>query len=189
MKIKLSSLMVLLFCFASCQLKEKKNIDLVTYSESCKSCYPADIDSLHLQTLYDSARWVIFTWQCDFPYRPKADTLVNKTFGELLLSFDHLIMKGDTIEFRFKYIDSNKTIGSYAVRDFIELVTGVGYTSVSHEKIYVSSPNGFNWHTDDPNSRYINPLQPNVIDYIKRNKAKLNPWFREEAVRRKVISP
>ena len=36
-------------------------------------------------------------------------------------------------------------------------------------------------------TRIIKPLQPDVIKYIRKNRAKLNPWFHMEAVRRGVF--
>ena len=37
-------------------------------------------------------------------------------------------------------------------------------------------------------SRYENALQPEVIAFIKKNMDKLNPWFREEVERKKIIT-
>ena len=36
-------------------------------------------------------------------------------------------------------------------------------------------------------TREVYPLQPDVINFIKSNKDKLNPWFREEAKSRGII--
>jgi hypothetical protein len=67
------------------------------------------------------------------------------------------------------------------------LVTGVGFDTTTKKKIYMVSSNVTITHKGNPQSRYENPLQPEVIAYIKNNKDKLNPWFREEAKRRKII--
>ena len=121
------------------------------------------------------------TWQCDLPYRPKADSLINKTLGELVLRFDHLVIKADTVKFLFKYLDRDNLVISSSLRDYTELVTGVAYNTVTKLKIYVSSPNGFEYYTDNPKSRYVNSLQPDVIEYIKNNKGKIDKCFIEEA--------
>lgn len=189
MKIKVISFMLLTSTLISCKIKklEQKNVEVFSQANNC-SVYPHEVDSLHLQTLYDSARWVILTWQCDWPYRPKADSTINKTLGELDLQFDRLIIKSDTIEFKFKYLSGENYVSAGSLKDYIEFITGVAYNTLTHSKIYVSSPNGFYLRTDDPNSRYINSMQPEVIDYIKNNKDKLNICFKEEAIRRKVIN-
>jgi hypothetical protein len=48
--------------------KPDKGILLDTTVRVC-SDYPSSIDSLKLQTLYDGARWYIYAWHCDLPYK------------------------------------------------------------------------------------------------------------------------
>ena len=37
-------------------------------------------------------------------------------------------------------------------------------------------------------SRYKNPLQPDVIDFLTKNQENLNTWLYQEAKRRKIIN-
>ncbi len=49
--------------------------------------YPSIVDSLHVQNLYDSARWYVYALYCDKLYQPKNDTLPKYHFGQLELRF------------------------------------------------------------------------------------------------------
>jgi hypothetical protein len=146
--------------------------------------YPLIVDRLQVKGLYDSARWYIYTLQCDIAYRPKDDTVIQKTFGELNLSFDNLLVKGDTMEIAFNFTDRGKAVLSTSIRDFTELLTGVGYNLNAHKKIYMLSPNGFATSMHGGPNRYENPLQPEVLAYIKNNWDKLDPCFRALAAQK-----
>ena len=141
--------------------------------------YPSVVDSLHIQDLYDSARWYVYTWHCDDKYLPKSDTSKSMTFGELPLRFDNLIFKHDTLEMNFNFIDKQEAILPSMSRIYKELVTGVGFDIKSRKKIYMLSPNGFSAIDKGSTTRYENPLQPEVLGYIKSNWSKLDSCFKE----------
>jgi hypothetical protein len=74
----------------------------------------------------------------------------------------------------------NKYSGEKSISDGVQV-------RISDEKILgLIRGEGVVWEKG-PRSRYENPLQPEVIAYIKTNKDKLNSWFREEAKRRGII--
>lgn len=159
--------------------KSKKS-DKRTLLETAEVCsdYPSEIDSLNLQSLFDSARWYIYTWQCDLPYISKKDTLRQRTFAELELVFSRLTIDSDTLELNFDFIDNRAPVLSTSMKNYTELLTGVGFNVKSHQKIYMSSPNGFTMTTKGGMSRFEQPLQPEVIKYIAEKWGNLNPCFR-----------
>lgn len=145
--------------------------------------YPSSIDSLQLRDLYDSARWYVYTWHCDEHYRPKRDTSKSITFGELPLRFNSMVLKQDTVELNFDFIDEheNYPILPSMTRDAKELSTGVGFNIKARNKIYMLSPNGYSSTIRGGANRYENPLQPEVLTYIKNNWNKLDDCFRKLA--------
>lgn len=143
--------------------------------------YPREIDSLHLQDLYDSARWYIYTRYCDVLYKPKSDSVLSKSFGELELKFDNMLIKNDTAALIFNFADMGTPLLSNMLRDSRPLATGVGFDIKTRQKVYMISSNTTITSKGDPTSRYENPLQPEVIRYIKENWKKLDDCFRELA--------
>lgn len=143
--------------------------------------YPSAIDSLHLQDLYDCARWYIYTQYCDVLYKLTADSLLSRPLGELELKLDHLFIKNDTVKLIFNFIDKGEPILPSMTRDHKQLATGVGFDIKAKRKIYIMFSNATFTSKGNPASRYENPLQREVIKYIRDNWDKLDDCFRELA--------
>jgi hypothetical protein len=143
--------------------------------------YPPIVDSLHLQDLYDSARWYIYTEYCDVLYLPITDSLISKPYGEIELKFYNLFIKHDTAHLSFTFIDRGKPIMLSMTRDNRSSATGVGFNLKTRKKIF-EGYSGFTYTSKgNPKSRYENPLQPEVVKYIRENWGKLDDCFRELA--------
>lgn len=149
--------------------------------------YPLQVENAGIKELYDSAKWYLYTWNCDELYKPKSNSSLSKPFGELELRFDNLVIRNDTLILVFNFIDKEQSILPSMMKDYKQLVTGVGYDTRTKKKIFMLSSNVTITNKGNPQSRYENPLQPEVKAYIKKNRDKLNSWFREEAKRRKII--
>lgn len=183
MRLFLLGIVIITFGCNSNQRDSKKK-ETEMGSDKC-FIYPSNVDSLQLKDLYDSARWYVYTWHCDDYYKPKKDATQSITFGELPLKFKNLTLKGDTLEFNFGFFDvhENYSILPSMTRDAKELSTGVGFNINTRTKIYMLSPNGFSSTIEGGVNRYENPLQPEVLTYIKNNWDKLNDCFRKLAVK------
>ncbi len=142
--------------------------------------YPSTVDSLKVKDLYDSARWYVYTLQCDKKYLPKSDTSKSVTFGELPLGFRDLISEHDTIIINLDFMDNNKPIISGMTRDYKQLSTGVGFDINTRKKIFMVFSGGIQSEKGSK-TRYENPMQPEVVKYIRNNWDKLNECFRELA--------
>lgn len=170
----------LLSCNSNQQASNNKEVKMA--NDKCFE-YPSNIDSLQLRDLYDSARWYIYTWHCNEYYKPKRDTLKSMAFGELPLRFNSLVLKQDTVELSFDFIDEseNYPILPSMTRNAKELSTGVGFNVKTRTKIYMLSPNGYSSTIKGGPNRYEDPLQPDVLIYIKDNWSKLDGCFRKLA--------
>lgn len=172
-------IVVILF---SCNLNQQQaKPEVVNVNNDKCHVYPPTIDSLHLQDLYDSARWYIYTQYCDVLYKPTADSLLSKPLGELELKLDRLFIKNDTANLIFNFMDKGEPILPGMTRDYKQLATGVGFDIKAKKKIYIMFSNATFTSKGNPSSRYENPLQPEVIKYIKENWDKLDDCFRELA--------
>lgn len=161
----------------SSKQKEQGNV-----SDNC-FVYPREIDSLHIKDLYDSARWYVYTWHCDQNYLPKSDSLKSIAFGELPLKFNNLSFRQNTLEINFDFIDESEPypILPDMTRDTKEFLSGVGFDMKTRKRIYMLSPSGFTRIDKGSETRYENPLQPDVLSYIKSNWNKLDNCFRQLA--------
>lgn len=170
---------LILFSCNSNQQDTKQKVAEIK-SDKC-FLYPSVVDSLHVQDLYDSARWYIYTQYCDVLYKPKSDSLLSKPFGELELKFDNLAIKNDILALIFNFTDKGQPVLPSMMREYKQLATGVGFDVKTKEKIYLISSNTTISYKGNPKSRYENPLQPEVLNYITGNWAKLNDCFRKLA--------
>jgi|GEM_PF-2244276 hypothetical protein len=144
------------------------------------STYPAAVNSDLLRKAYDSARWTLFIWHCDWPYRPYKDSSFKliKTFGQLPLNFDSLTRKHDTVEFYFRFNDLGTPIWAFDLKDHLALMNGVAFDLRTGEKLYLISTANYTVNERGPRSRFEYLLQPKVIKYIDSNWAALDPCFR-----------
>lgn len=169
-------------CNSNQQNTKQKEVE--TKADEC-FVYPSIVDSLQLKDLYDSARWYIYTIQCDGNYLPKSDTSKSIPFGELPLAFDNLLIRHDTLNINFNFMDKGKPILNSMNRSNKSIVAGVGFNLKSKSKIYMSFDGG-NMRSKGATTRYENPVQPEVLSYIKINWDKLNDCFRELAKRKGI---
>lgn len=184
---------VILFVIAlACnqQQSEEKNIKLVT-KDSAVSKYPKVVDSLGVQALYDKTKWVLYCIYSDDTclLKKRFSVTAAKTFGTLDLRFNELRQQKDTIEIDF-YFYANDTLryDMTTMANHKRLATGVGYRKGNDSILFYTSETTMRYFWEKgPTSRYANPLQPEVIAYIKNNKDKLNPWFKEEAKRKGIL--
>ena len=180
-------ILILTVLFVACNnVTTSKNND---YKGDSSQSYPKIIDSLKLFKQYDSSKLTVYLWSCEHKFDPKSDSSITKTFGELDLVFDTVLFKSDNTEFYFNYLFKGEKVYSFSLRNFRTLVTGVAINKQG-KRLYGISPDGYTTSFSG-NSLYNqieNPLQPEVIKYIKENKNKLNPWFKAEAIRRGLIT-
>jgi hypothetical protein len=179
----------LIWLFACNQPHQQHN----TIKSSVKEeVYPKDIRDKNLDSLYDKSKWLIYCIHCDeyCKFYKKLNILDTPQFGTLDLRFNKVENFSDTTElsFYFYYKDSIKC-NVNTVYNYGELTYGVAFKGNNKDSaIYYLSETTINrFYKGGLSSRYENPLQPEVIAFMKSNKDKLNPWFREEAKRRKII--
>lgn len=176
-------ILVILIAVWSCQTNQTSQKNLVGKEKSDCFNYPTGIDSLNLDDMYDSARWYVFTWHCDEYYKSKRDTSQFIAFGELPLKFRELNLRGDTVDIVFDFIDKyeNSPILPSMSRDTKELSTGVGFSMKTKSKLYMLSISGYTSFIKGGANRYENPLQPEVLKFIRSNWDKLDDCFRSIA--------
>ena len=167
-------LLLTILCIAQ-NCSNKKSV----YNDSiCRDTYPTLIDSLNVSDLYDNAKWSLYTWNCDKVYLPKGENKEN-TFGVLSLEFKSCLIKSDTIEFFFDFVDKKKVVFPYGLKKYVYFTDGVAYNVVTKKKLYLTSKTGFSISEKGLSSRFENPLQPEVKRYIDSNWININCWFKE----------
>lgn len=182
-----------MFCLTACNQGEKRQ-EKPSKGESLTDTtakYPSQIVEKHLESLYDQGKWLIYCIHCDeyCKFYKKLNILDTPQFGTLDLRFNKIENFNDTTElsFYFYYKDSIMCDVN-TVYNYGELTSGVAFKGNKDSAIYYLSETTMHRFSEKGlTSRYENPLQMEVIAFIKNNKDKLNPWFREEAKRRKII--
>jgi hypothetical protein len=189
MKIYLSLLVCCIFlsCDVKSQSKEVVNTSVPTF--------PEEITRLNLQRQYDNTRWALYCIHCDqsVQFLPTSSIHEQLTFGELPIKFDHLEVRGDTVEIDCYFYYKDRPLNVRIIRR--EPYWGAVFVNNPDSIVLYSSTSSLRYEYRkclDPTVpcryREVNPLQPEVVDYIKKNKGKIDPWFRNEAIKRGVIN-
>jgi alanine-alpha-ketoisovalerate/valine-pyruvate aminotransferase len=178
----MKNLLYSLLLIFSCNTQNKLNHKII----------PKDIIDGKLEDQYLKTKWIIYCKNCDKKCIPSSFTEIKDTFdfAELDLKFSKVEYFNDTseISFDFFYNDTLKC-DINTVYHFDVTPSGIAFKKGSDSAIYFLTNTTIRRITyTDSSFRLVKPLQPEVINYIKTNKNKLNPWFREEAIRRKVIN-
>ncbi len=156
--------------------------------------YPREIIQTGKQNLYDKAKYFLYCTQgpLKLKFAEPSKKKLNVTCGTLPLKFDHLEVRGDTVEIDFFFYYRNKRVDGRLVDDLP--LWGVVYVGNSDKIILLSSRSevryfGYTCIDEKKGCKgfedYLNT--PSNIKYIKQNKNKLDPWFRQEAIKRGVI--
>lgn len=178
--------LVLLFWGCSAQKQEKRKEQVVALNDSML------IDSLGLRQQFIDWKWKIYCVNCDQKLN-FLDSTIHDTvaFGTLPLKFDGLEKKKDTVilDFMFFYNDSISCVPGRVIKNRV-IYSAAYKLGVDTPLYYFTSDATFTVHCLDTlhcDSRYVKPLQPEVIEYIRKNKEVIDPWLRAEAVKRGVI--
>jgi hypothetical protein len=162
--------------------------------DSIVNGYPREIYQAGFQKLYDKSKWFLYCIYCDkklsfLDSNKFEDTAI--VFGTLPLKYDTFIVQHDTVEIYFDFYLNGNRVDELLVSNFLYSGTVfvnnrdsiVLYTSRMMRYFYAKCKDT----TVPCHAREVNPLQPDVKKYIQKNKEKIDPWFRAEAVRRRVI--
>lgn len=174
MKCLLLVILIIASCLDGKVAKKKQAINSVDYCFQ----YPKEIDSLKLNTFYDSARWFVYTWHCDTKYLPKSAEEIDKTFGELELKYDYFSIRGDSLEIMFNFFDGDRVIVPRMTRNFQQLSTGVIFDLETKKKLFMTSKNGYLEREGGDDNRFEHPLNKRVKQYLMENGSVINSCFR-----------
>ena len=141
-----------------------------------------------MQAKYDTAKWFLYCIYCDdtckFQNHLKIENIV--TFGMLDLKFEGLNMSKDTLELFFNFYYDTVKCDFLTIKNTIS--TGVSFERNNNNISYYLSSSTLNiFYEKGPTSRYANPIQLEVISYLRNHKQKLAPWFRSEAQKRGLL--
>jgi hypothetical protein len=156
--------------------------------------YPMEIDSLALNKLYDKSRWFIYCGQSYNQLIFKKQTGIHDsiTYGMLPLIFDRLQINGDTVEIDWLFYYKGKRVDGKLVENVP--AWGTVFKKASDKVLEISTRTdvGYFGYECPPNDSCpgLEPMiqKPEIINYIKQNKNKIDPWFRKEAIKRGLIN-
>lgn len=202
MRIGLIIIFVIHF-ISSCENVNKKEstslkaIVLQNISDSIEMKYFSIVDSLNLNQALDEAKWRLYCIYIDVTCKLKPK-FYNKneqhpiqTFGMLSLRLRGVNIIQDTAQFYLKfYTTGNIPCDNETLEYPIVIIHSVTMNRISDSALFFNIADGMviNSEGGSMNSRYRNPLQPEVVSYIVNNKDSLDSWLREEAKKRKIIN-
>ena len=189
--MKYRAIILFVLALACNQQQNNEKISGHEMKDSADSKYPRIVDSLGVHPLFDKAKWALYCIYSDDTCLLKESYSVKpeKTFGSLELRFSELRQQKDTIEIDFYcYVNDTLRCVVTTMANDNRLATGVGYRKGSDSILFYISGTTMRyfWETG-ANGRYANPLQPEVLSYIRQNRDRLHPWFREEAKRKGIL--
>ncbi len=157
--------------------------------------YPEIITTLGKEELYNNLKWNLYCISCDKEVYIFKDTSIeaipNKTYGMVTIVFDRLRYINDSemhITFNHVYNGSEKGCHYFYNRGYYGAVFN---TTNNDSLMYYYSCGRLKMVLCNPITGYcpreVQPLQEDVIKFIKENKDKLSLWFRTEAIKRGVL--
>lgn len=160
--------------------------------ETKKSDNTKVLDSLKLRDHFNSAKWLIYQQKSQdtliWNFQPKGNQTKIYTFGELNINLDTLEIRNDTVDFKICYSIGEK----YKCDDpFIGnecYILNVGVSISTNLLLYYKTACNFEVTIDRLFERQNQKKKANLKQYIENNFGKLNSWFREEVLRRKIIT-
>ena len=192
--MKTSLVASILFLLASCtnrqHTKQQKAVK-INFFDSIQQQQISFLDSLHLLKFNNTSKWFLYAIQCDDSSKSgrvrNRKELPRIPLGFMKLNLNYVSKHNDTLSllYNFLYDDSTIVEKSTSNRPLIE---GIQFNTTTNKIIGFIIGDAVLEQEGNAESRYENPLQPEVISFIKSNKDKLNPWFRDEAKRRKIIN-
>ncbi len=175
---------LLLGSFVSCQNGED---DRKTVKELESSAVNI-IDSLGLQSQYDSAKWFIYAMQFQdtIKWNDDRNNTLNKpyTFGELSIGLDTVIVMHDTVDFRVLYSSPESESAGIGNSCYI---LNVGVSISQSNVIYYNTSCNFEVVVDSVTQKKMLQHLQILNKYYGLNK-NVNAWFRKESARRGLIS-
>jgi hypothetical protein len=196
-KLKLNgkgSLIFLLLAYSCFSCVQRKNVQVPSVESKTDSArlseYPDDIVNRKIEKQYDLVKWTLFCVYCDNTVNFNSSTGIKTavTFGSLDLKYAGLYHSGDTLEiyFDFYFQDTIKCVGS--ILDNPPIATGGGFLDGSERiNYFTSSSTMARFWKNDPSSRFNNPFQNDVVEYLNRNKGAVDRWFFREAQKRGIV--
>ncbi len=191
--MKISIPLSILFFVTSCtdgqhtnhQMKAKTN-----FFDSIQQIQLSFLDSMDLLQLNDTSKWILYSIQCDDSSKSgrirDRKELSKIPLGFMKLNLNYVAKQNDTLSLLYNFLYDDSTIVEESTSNR-PIIDGMQFNTKNKKIIGFIIGHAILNQKGKPASRYENPLQPEVISFIKSNKDKLNPWFREEAKRRKII--
>jgi hypothetical protein len=173
------------FIFYGCTVK-KSVLDkiLTNYYQRTEDSLTQKLTTLNLTSFSDSVKWNLY---CIYGNDSSSWGLDNKNLPNVPLAFLNLKLlsfsgPADTINlfYRFIYQDSFE-VESYG-KDRKPIASEVMVNLQKREIIGYGVD--FLYTMDSEDGKFRKPFRPEIISFIKNNKDKLDPWFKEEAQKR-----
>ena len=148
-------------------------------SSSCYQ-YPAQIDSLRLSDLYDTARWYLYSWLCDQEFD-------GNYRGQFPIIYKDFIQRNDTIELFFlQYTpseskDPSRINTSKVGQDSTRHRCSVAFNIRSKKPLWCFDINGFSSGLSQGDSKFDNTRSDTLLNFIRIHKTDLDPCFLELA--------
>ena len=180
----------LIFCLGCKeQLKEKSSKLKLSFFDSIENKNVNTLDSLQLLHLNDSAKWILYSTQCNdsvITGMNRVRIKVNKIpLHSLPCKLSYIAIDGDVLTLIYRFLLNDSTSAEQLSNDKL-LDTGIEFR-ISTSK-FIGYPVDIGLIKNDTLKNPYSPLLENdKIEFINSNKDKLNSWFLSEAKRRNIV--
>lgn len=169
---------ILLSCNERKEVIAKTNIN---YYDSIEKSLSQKLKTLNLSSFNDSIKWTLYSVYADdsTSWGEQNKGLPNIPLGFLSLKLLSLSQKLDTINLSYSFIYKDSIRVESHSQDR-KPVWGEVMMLLDEKKIIGYGTDIF-YSIDAENGRFKKPLKDHTIFFIKNNRDKLDPWFREQA--------
>jgi hypothetical protein len=168
---------------------QKQNLVRNSYFDSIHQNNIKLLDSLHLTQFNDTAKWLLYTVHCldsTLYGRARERELLDKVpLAFLDISLNYIQIENDTLYLLYNFLYNDSVIIEQTT-NLKPVTNGIAFDIKNRTVIGYIKGEAIVWGMGI-GSHYENTLQPNVISFINKNLEELNPWFRKEVIRRKIL--
>jgi hypothetical protein len=167
--------------------QKSNNLDPQSLNKECLRV----IDSLKVNRLIEKMKWIAYCMYCDDTIKFRDSTNAFKTYGMMPILLEKVDVRNkDTIEIYFNFYNNDTQLNFQNTFPPIPCYAFLLSISLDSALCEIGGPEGiYVCHVDRKikKDRFLYPLQPEVIKFIHSHFYKLDPWFREQAIMRRIV--
>lgn len=140
----------------------------------------------NLLFLNDTAKWYLYNIYCDDTVTSEIANSSTKVFLsnlQLKPAFCGYSQDSTSLDIYYRFFYNDSTPITHIDTKYHIIVDGVSFDIKTHKLTGFIRGHGGHFIIKGSDSRFINPVQPEVVSFVKQNEDNLNDWYRDALIK------